>query len=396
MLPFEPITINTVTIPNRIVKSAMAEGRCDASGRPSPALTRMYEKWAKGGVGLTITGMMHIRKNFSFTGHEAGLYEDDLIDGLKPLPEAVHKHGGRVFAQICHAPPQLTRRKAKKLGAVAPSWGFNRTSLLFDRKLRDDELRSIVQDFGAAAWRAKEAGFDGIQLHGAHGYLISRFLSPRYNRRHDRWGGSFEGRLAFLEAIYLAIRQRVGDGYPVTIKLNAHDGCKGLDLETSTRIARRLEQWGFDAIEVSAGTADVGLSFFPNRGGIPIDDSIAFLRQEFPALWPILPLLRVMVKVVGRSIAFPGEAYFLEEATRIAENVNIPVICVGGVRSLDMVKRILTETPVSMISMARPLVRQPALPRQWEKGKSLTANCVSCNRCFVQVGLGQRLTCWES
>lgn len=311
---FDPITLRGVTIANRIVKSAMAEGAADAQGRPSDRLCRMYARWARGGVGLAITGMAHIRPGFSYTGREIGLYDDALVAPLRRLTAASHDDGGRIFAQLCHAPPQLPRAKAKRLGAVAPSSGLCRTNLLWNRALDDGELEALVRDFGSAARRAREAGFDGVQLHAAHGYLLSRTLSPRDNRRRDRWGGSFDGR------VVLAVRAAVGDDYPLLVKLNAHDGVRGgLDEQTSLRVGKQLESLGVDAIEVSAGIGDVGLGCYPNKGGIPRESGKRWLAQEFPFVRPLLPAIGPILDAVQRSVALHEEAYFLAHARRFAD-----------------------------------------------------------------------------
>jgi len=394
---FDPITINGVTIRNRIVKSAMAEGLADAGGRPTPALIDLYRRWARGGVGLAITGMTYIDPRFSFTDRELGLYDDALVAPLRALTDAVHEHEGRVFAQLNHAPPQIPRAKAVAHGPRAASWGLCRTNFTLGRPYSDAELRAVVRAFAAAAGRARDAGFDGVQLHAAHGYLLSRFLSPRHNRRRDRWGGDFEGRLALLRETLAAVRAEVGPAYPVAIKLNAHDGAAGgLELEDALRVARRLEAEALlDAVEVSAGTADVGLGFYPNRGGIPLDLTDRFLGAELPLLRPLLPLLRPLFWRAAEQVALRQEAYFLPEARRFAAELRVPVICVGGIRSRAVAEQILAETSVAMVSLARPLVRQPALPRAWQRGSSLQAACSSCNRCFVQIGLDQPLRCWS-
>jgi hypothetical protein len=156
-----------------------------------------------------------------------------------------------------------------------------------------------------------------------------------------------------------------------------------------------LEEWGIDAIEVSAGTCDVGLSFYPNKGGIPWDLGSELLRREFPQLRPVLPLSRLWVALVGHHVRMQKEAYFLEEASSIAEAVRIPVIAVGGIRTLDTANRILRETPVQMISMARPLVKQPNLVNDWLAEMSYSSTCSNCNRCYVGIALEQPLTCRE-
>lgn len=391
---FEPITIGNVVVPNRVMKSAMGEGLCDARGVPSPELAKRYERWSRGGVGLAVTGMAHVLPGHSVTGREIGLYDDGGIAPLREVTRAVHRHAGKIFVQLCHAAPQFFRTGLKRLGATNISSGFNRTGLLFNRALSDEELRTIVRAFGAAARRAREAEADGVQLHAAHGYLLSRSLSPLHNRRRDEWGGSFERRLALLRAVYQQVRREVGDDFPVTIKLNAHDGTpRGLRLADAVLIARELERWGIDAIEVSAGTVDVGMGFYPNRGDIPDDIARRFLKREFPWLRPILPIVGPVIASGRRAVAFREEAYFAEEAARIAAAVSVPVIAVGGIRSQQRAERLLTETEVAMVALARPLVRQPTLPQDWQAGGHPHARCVSCNRCFAMLAFGEPLRC---
>jgi len=392
---FTPIGIGALTVPNRIVKSAMAEGRCDADGRPTASLADLYERWSAGGAGLCITGLCHVRRGYGFTGREIGLYSDDLVTPLKSVTEATHRHPGKIFAQLCWAPPQIPRASALRLGSTAPSAGFNKTNLLFDRALTDGEIVSIVRDFAAASGRARAAGFDGIQLHGAHGYLISRMLSPKHNRRTDRWGGTFEGRLAFLREIIAAVRSEVGRDFPLAIKLNVEDGePDGLDLGTGVRIARELSAMGIDAIEVSAGTGDVGLGCYPNRGKVPVESGKRFLLANFPGLTAASPLIGPALRLAARKVAFPGEAYFEPLARKVAEQVSVPVICVGGIRSLRTAERILRETRIAMVSLARPLVREPDLPIAWQNGTRAASSCTSCNECFSHIGLGDPLACY--
>jgi len=392
---FEPINLGGITVRNRIAKSAMVEGLGDERGRATAAMVALYERWAKGGVGLAITGMVTIIPGFSVTAHEVGLWEDAQIEPLRAVVEATHRHGSRILVQLCHAPPQLTARTARRFGNPAPSAGVNRVNLMPSRALRDDELLDIARAFGDAARRARDAGADGVELHAAHGYLLSRMLSPLHNRRRDDWGGNFDRRMALLEQVLRSIRSQAGADFPVAVKLNAHDGevKGGLSLDQSARVAARLERSGVVAIEVSAGTADVGLSFYPNRGGIPRDLARQFLREQVGVPRLGLPLLEPLLRHAEQRVAFSEEAYFLDEARRIAEAVSIPVIAVGGIRSRDKAERILNQTRVSMVSLARPLVREPDLVREWEADREAVASCTSCNRCYVALGLGYRLQC---
>jgi 2,4-dienoyl-CoA reductase-like NADH-dependent reductase (Old Yellow Enzyme family) len=391
---FEPARIGDLQLPNRIVKSAMGEGLCDERGHGSQALAKRYERWSAGGVGLAITGMAYVLPEHSVTGREIGLYDDSCIEPLRGVVEAAHRGDGKIFVQLNHPPPQQLRARLKRLGPVAMSPGFNPTALLRNRAATDRELRAIARAFGSAASRARQAGADGVQLHAAHGYLLSRSLSARHNRRRDRWGGSFARRLTLLRQVYQAVRSEVGAGYPVAVKLNAHDGEPGgLDLSESTLIARELESWGVDAIEVSAGTADVGKGFYPNRGDIPVDLAQRFLLSEFPWLRAIAPIVGAVIAKQQKVVAFDGEPYFAREAAHIARAVRIPVIAVGGIRSAERAEHLLRETPIALIAMARPLIRQPALVDQWRAGRHLSARCVSCNRCFVSLSFGEPLRC---
>ena len=393
---FSPLGLRSLTIPNRIVKSAMAEGACDADGVPSERLARMYERWARGGVGLAITGMAHVLRGHGFTGHEIGLYDDRAIDALRETTGRVHAAGGRIVAQLCHADPQIRRATVLRQGAIAPSGGFSRTHFHWNRTATDAEIRAIIEAFAQAAARACRAGFDGVQLHAAHGYFLSRSISPKHNRRRDRWGGSFDGRSAVLLESVRAVRRAVGPDVPVLVKLNAHDGIErgGLQVREAIRLAQRLEESGVDAIEVSAGTADVGMGIYPNRGELPFDIGRTYLAGEFPFLRPVLPFLPWIARSIERSVAFREEAYFAPLAERFARALRIPVICVGGVRSLRTAEALL-ERGIAMVSLARPLVRQPSLPRAWKSGREVEAQCISCNRCFVQLGLEQPLRCWQ-
>jgi 2,4-dienoyl-CoA reductase-like NADH-dependent reductase (Old Yellow Enzyme family) len=188
----------------------------------------------------------------------------------------------------------------------------------------------------------------------------------------------------------------VGPDVPVLVKLNATDGLArgGLQVDEAIHIGQRLEDNGVDAIEVSAGTADVGMGIYPNRGGMPFDIGRTYLAKEFPFLRPVLPFLPWIARFVERSVAFREEAYFAPLAERFARALGIPVICVGGIRSLKTAEGLL-ERGIAMVSLARPLIRQPGLPRSWKSGSEVEAQCISCNRCFVQLGLEQPLRCWQ-
>jgi len=216
--------------------------------------------------------------------------------------------------------------------------------------LNPAEIQEIVAAFGWAAGRAKDWGFDGVQLHGAHGYLINQFLSPLTNRRTDEFGGNIENRCRFMMLVYRQVRRIVGNDYPVMIKLNAKDHLDGgLNQADACYAARLLDKAGIDAIEVSAGTAASG--------------------EKGPARKKI--------------IAPEKEAYNLELARRIKTEVACPVMVVGGFRSYDVAQKAVNQDKMDYIAMSRPLIREPGLPNRWLRGDRSPATCISCNKCFI-------------
>ncbi|TYO95032.1 2,4-dienoyl-CoA reductase-like NADH-dependent reductase (Old Yellow Enzyme family) [Geothermobacter ehrlichii] len=345
---FSEGTINGVTLKNRIVRSATWEGMCDEEGRPSERLIDLYRALCQGGVGLIVTGYTYVRSDGRQLPGKMGIDSDDQIPALRNLTQAVHDAGGRIFCQLVHAGGQAS---AKAIGGrpLAPSEVKDATSPDLPRAMDQQDIREIVAAFAAGAGRAKLAGFDGVQLHGAHGYLINQFLSPLTNLRQDSYGGSLENRMRFLQDVYAAVRQEIGPSFPVTIKLTAADNIEGgITLEEAVTVARSLDEWGIDAIEVSSGTAASG--------------------EEGP---------------IRRQIDSPGrEAYNARYAKRIKEQVGVPVIAVGGFRSKAVSEIALEKGDADFIALSRPFIREPDLVRKWQEDSSQRAHCISCNGCF--------------
>jgi 2,4-dienoyl-CoA reductase-like NADH-dependent reductase (Old Yellow Enzyme family) len=223
------------------------------------------------------------------------------------------------------------------------------------------DIWEVIRAFGEAAARAKEAHFDAVQVHAAHGYLISQFLSPYTNRRQDEWGGALENRVRFLREIYQAIRTKVGDDYPILIKIGVKDEIPGgFDLKDGKWVARCLEQWGFDALEVSQGLRGQDADKKESRPGI--------LRPE-------------------------QEAYFRDWSREIKKQVKIPVMIVGGLRSFNIMEEIVQNGEADFISLSRPFIREPDLINRWEKGDDRKAKCISCNKCSEVLENGKMLHC---
>ena len=346
---FSEGTIKGINLKNRIVRSATWEGMCDGEGSPTVRLVDLYRALCRGGVGLIVTGYTYVRADGKEMPGTMGIHTDDRIPALKTLTRAVHEEGGRIFCQLFHGGG---RASGKETGTrpLAPSECKSATSPETPRAMSEQDILELVAAFAHAAGRARQAGFDGIQLHGAHGYLINQFLSPLTNARRDAYGGPLDRRMRFLREVCDAVRREVGPSCPVSIKLTAADNLPGgFTLEEAVTVARSLEEWGIDAIEVSSGTRDSG--------------------EEGPA---------------RRNIDSPErEAYNAPYARRIKAEVKVPVIVVGGFRSPEVCDAVLGKGDGDFIALSRPFIREPDLVRKWEADRTHRALCISCNGCFL-------------
>ena len=355
---FEPTEINGMRLPNRFVRSATWEGMAGEDGTCTPRLVKLMGDLAAGAVGLIITGLAYVRQDGQSAPWQLGVYDDRDLEGLREMADSVHAYDSRIVLQLAHAGyfanPKLTGQTP-----VAPSNidGFAKTPR---RELSQDEIRDIAGSFGEAARRAREAGFDGVQIHAAHGYLLSQFFSPAFNRRRDEYGGPVENRArAALEVLH-RIRGAVGEDYPVLIKMNCQDFLEhGLSLEDSLKIGTLLEEGGLDAIELSGGTMVSG-KMPPFRGGIKSEDR---------------------------------EAYFRDAAKVFKAQLRIPLILVGGNRSFSLAERLVHEGVADYISMSRPLIREPHLIKRWASGDRRKAACLSDSLCFGPAMAGEGITC---
>ena len=356
---FSPIQIGSLELDNRLVRSATAERLAsEPIGRATPALASLWGGLARGGVGLIISGHAYVSPRGKAHPEMLGAHCDEMIPGLEILADAVHANGGRVAMQINHGGRQCAEACTPETLAPSPVQG---ASGRLPREMTPAEITDAVEAFGEAARRAKLAGFDAVQLHGAHGYLIGQFLSPHTNRRTDAWGGDFEGRLRFLAAVCEAVRGQVGPDYPVFIKLGMMDNLQrvpdGLHMDDGVRVVSRLAGLGLDAVEVSGGYG--GGTDFVGRLG------------------------------VGTKAP---EAYFRELAQRARAATPLPVILVGGLRSRAVMDEVLASGDADMIALCRPLIREPDLPNRLRSGEATVAACISGGRCWAKE-LGQGIAC---
>lgn len=346
---FEESTINGMNLRNRVVRSATWEGMCEPDGRPTDRLTEFYGTLAEGEVGLIITGYTFVRPEGKQLPGTMGIHTDGFAAEMKQLPKVVHGAGGKICMQLVHVGGQTDSANAGQI-PLAPSSLETAQFAEKPQALTKEQIAEIVAAFGQGAARAKAYGFDAVQLHGAHGYLINQFLSPLTNQRTDEYGGGIENRSRFLLEVYGAVRGAVGPGYPVLIKLNCADFLDGgLQPEDALYAAKVLDQRGIDAIEVSGGTPASG------------DQSPARAKIKDPS----------------------QEGYHLALAKRVKASVSCPVMVVGGMRSLGVIEKALSEDGLDYISLARPLIREPGLVKRWRQGDLAPAKCISCNGCFM-------------
>lgn len=350
MLLFSPLELGDLTAENRIVRSATAEGLAEQDGSVSEPLVKLYKTLASGGSGVIITGFMYVSESGKAIEKMTGISRDEHVKGLSKLVSEVKKVNRNVIlvAQLCHA-----GRQTRVSEPVAPSPVRDPSTGIIPRELTKEEIERIIEEFAEASRRAEKAGFDAIQLHSAHGYLLNQFLSPHTNRRKDEYGKERE---KVLVEILERIKERCR--IPIMIKINASDFVPGgLTVEETSRIMKRVEEH-LELIEVSGGMHESSYYYGEN--------------------------------MISRRVR--GEdAYFAEFAVKIKEKVEAPIGCVGGIRSISLAERLL-ET-LDFISLSRPLIRDPMLPKRWRMGEVLTSDCISCNLCLERIRRGESLRC---
>jgi 2,4-dienoyl-CoA reductase-like NADH-dependent reductase (Old Yellow Enzyme family) len=382
---FNPGRIGTLEISNRLLRSASHEGLADARGAPTDAQFQFYKGFTDGGIGLIITGYAGIQQNGkSALYHMTMIDSDELIPAHNDMVERLHAIGGKIVLQIAHCGRQTSSKDTGAPDIVAPSpirYVFYGET---PRELTEREIYEVIDNFAQAARRAKEAGYDGVQVHGAHGYLLASFLSRAANRRTDQWGGSAENRFRIVRHVLRAVKVAVGTDYPVLIKLNSCESAKdGIRPEECVHYARMVEATECcDAIEISAGAnANV---FYMARGEFPMDALLKYYRP----FCAFSPPLKLFVKLLGGPavrLFMPKflQGYNLETAAKVKQAVGLPVITVGGMRDRQFMDAAIKEAKTDFISIARPLLLEPDLANKFRQGASEASQCDNCNICLV-------------
>ena len=349
---FEPIKLGRMEIANRFVRSATYFGLADANGCAGEASVDLMRNLALNQVGLIMTGYAYVSRNGQVFADMNGIDSDDQIAGYRKMTRAVHDEDGKIVMQIAHGgvSSNAAVQRGERHLVVSASEASSKTEIP-QHEMTDEDIESIIQAFGQAARRTQEAGFDGVQIHGAHGYLVTQFLSQASNRRQDRWGGSLENRMRFVLEVVRAIKREVDDTFPVMIKLGCRDYLDegvSFSIEEGALVAAALEQEGVCFIEVSHG-----------MGG------------------------RALRKISRGKESKPiREAYLVPDAEVIRQSTSIPLAVVGGMRSLPVMEQVVESNVADCIALCRPLIRQPELIKMWKEGNTESADCVSCFACL--------------
>lgn len=378
---FTPKYIGKLEIKNRFVRSPTGDKRATPDGKCTDAMVDFYEELADGGVGLITTGVSFVLENGQIMPRVIGLHTDDMIEGYQELTRAVHAYPDvKIFSQLhhCGSKPFGKDNYLAKFGLpIAPSPVKDKILDITPREMTEEDIKQLIAAFAQAARRAKTAGFDGVQLHAAHGDLLHEFLSPHTNRRTDRWGGSLENNFRFVREIYGKVREMVGDDYPITIKMNAQDYQEnGITIDLSKRYAEKVNEIGIDAIEISAGIHGER-HFNMARGDIP-KNYFGLKGKTEHEKRKIIKYLKAEVDEVKFK-----ESYLLPFAKEIKKVINIPLILPGGQRTVRMMEETLEKGFADFIGLCRPLIRDPYFPYKVKKGWVKRSDCLNCNRCLV-------------
>jgi len=343
---FDPLQINSLTLPNRIARSATAERIAMRSETDGESLAGLYTALAKGGVGLIISGHIYVHPSGRIYPTMAGICREENFTAWRRTIDLTRRAGGTLFLQLNHGGGRCSKEVESAAVCVSSLPDFPKDPML-GTELTEDKILELIKAFAAAARKARELGADGAQIHAAHGYLVSQFLSPLTNRRNDKWGGALEDRARFIRLVIQNARASVGNDFSLGIKLGAcDDSPEGLQIEEALTVAGWLAEDGLDYIEVSGG-----------------------FRAD-----------------LCRRHAGPGknEGYYLPFAARFKARLKIPVFAVGGMRSLAKMNEAIASNQCDAVSMSRPLIRQPDLPLILRAGGA--SECCGCNLCLLKQG----------
>ncbi len=390
---FTELNLRNLTLPNRIVRSATYEGWGESDGTPKAELGKLYSKLAAGGTGTIITGFVFVSQaGRAMHPGQCGIESDTKTPAWKRTVQVVRQVNPetKLIMQLAH-----TGRQTLSRATGSPVLGASSRACTYFRQrpkvLDNGKIELIINQFANAAYRAKQAGFDGIQIHAAHGYLIHQFLSPYTNTRKDRWANPH----ILLEEIIRAIRTKCGDSFPILAKLSgAEDSTPGIRVDDTMKTVKRLEDLQVDAIEISYGTMEYALNII--RGAVPLNTVLKVnpMFNRLPGFIKWIWKKYFAPAYISKFIPFT-ENYNLENTSLIWSNTELPVIAVGGIRTLESMLGIINDFNIEAVALCRPLIIEPNLPKMIQTNQFTTSKCTNCNLCSVHCDSPQPLRCYQ-
>lgn len=349
---FEKVQFPKLTLKNRFVRSGLWMKAADENGHITPDITNTYKKLIDGGAGLIITEYTYIDVKDQPNPYMVGMYDDCFVPEWNEIIDYAHTKNTKIACQIAMGGSQSGFEPSHSRRMIAPSAVLNRVTGIMPQEMTEADFQHVIDCHVKAALRVKKAGFDAVQIHAAHGYLLSQFLTPYYNRRKDKYGGSIHNRARLTYEVVTAVRMAVGEDYPVLIKLNFDDYMsdgEGLTFSESFAMFKHLDTLGLDFIEPS------GTNLSSGNG----------ITQSFPH--------------IARSIK--KQSYFKEQVSEIAQNIKTPIILVGGNRNIKIMENLLNDKNISLFSLARTLLAEPDLINRWKDNPNYEPKCIACNKC---------------
>lgn len=374
-LLFTPVTLGPLTLRNRSIRSAAFESMCPGNV-PSPQLLDYHRSVAAGGVGMTTVAYAAVtRSGLSF---DRQLWmRPEIVPGLRELTDVVHVEGAAASIQLGHC-GNMSHKSICGCLPVGASSGFNLYSPTFVRGLRVDELPEMAKAYGRSVCLAREAGFDAVEIHAGHGYLISQFLSPSTNHRKDEFGGTLANRMRFMEMVMEEVMKAAGNDMAVLVKMNMRDGFRGgMELDESLQVARKLQELGAHALVLSGGFVSKA-PMYVMRGEMPIRT-----MTHYMTCWWLKYGVRLVGKYMIPSVPF-REAYFLEDALKFREALDIPLVYVGGLVSRQKIEEVLNHG-FEAVQMGRALLNEPDFVNRMRREENARCNCGHSNYCIARM-----------
>ncbi len=388
---FEKSVIGTIELKNRILRSATHEGMGGQFGKPLKELYDLYEKLAKGGAGAIITGYVGVKQNGKAVINMRMFDKDEYVEDYKKLNLRLMNYSTPIILQIAHGGSQTSSKITGSIPlSVSPTKNFYGERC---KEIEENEIEDMIDCFVKSIERAKKAEFAGVQLHAAHGYFLSEFVSPFINKRRDKWGGNVENRFRILREILQRSREKVGH-FPILAKVSAFDENKNPKAFGDTlKGCQILQESGYDAVEVSCGYG------FRDKGF----DTVRVPRVPVEAMLTLLPnfknyspwkkrIFKILIPLLMKKRE-PLHNYNISSAERISKNLDIPVIVVGGIRKLTDIENIIETRGIDFVSMCRPFIIEPNIVKKFQEGKAIESKCIDCGYCLLGVAT-RKLKCY--